>query len=310
MTKNSTKTMRYLSELRERVMSWSADGRLPGKYAESTSAERRLELLKQWPENLSLAVKAIPLNLEWATARARSAGVLGAAAALAMGAAVVGTAHQAQEADLQRTSVVSEAPAGKTPADTAGDSAEPASESGEAPAEPAPEAPAEPAPEAPAPEAESGEAPVDGQGSTVPVEEPAAEPVVEMPPATVPLDELRVTSPFGWRLNPLVPGAMEFHNGIDFGAVTGTPVKAAAAGTVTYAEYHQYGGLRIVVDHGDGTETTYNHLSGIYVEVGQHVDFNQVIGGIGSTGNSTGPHLHFEVIRHGEYIDPAEWLGL
>ncbi|GAA3293527.1 hypothetical protein GCM10017708_26630 [Arthrobacter citreus] len=197
---------------------------------------------------------------------------MGAAAALVVGSAVVGTAQSAHEPGLQRTTVVSELPA-----------EEPAA--------------AEPS---------------DGQGSTTPVDvPPQPEPEPEPAPPSVPLDELRVTSPFGWRENPLLAnGALEFHNGIDFGAVTGTPVKAAAAGTVTYAEYHQYGGLRIVVDHGNGTETTYNHLSEIHVEVGQQVDLNTVIGAIGSTGNSTGPHLHFEVIINGEYQDPAVWLGI
>jgi murein DD-endopeptidase MepM/ murein hydrolase activator NlpD len=204
---------------------------------------------------------------------------MGAAAALVVGSVVVGTAQSAHEpGELQRTTVVSELPA----------------------EEPAEAEPAEP------------EGPSEGQGSTTPVEgpaEPAPEPEPE--PASVPLDELRVTSPFGWRENPLLAsGALEFHNGIDFGAVTGTPVKAADGGTVTYAEYHQYGGLRIVVDHGNGTETTYNHLSEIHVEVGQQVDFNTVIGAIGSTGNSTGPHLHFEVMINGEYQDPAVWLGI
>ncbi|WAP52282.1 M23 family metallopeptidase [Arthrobacter sp. ATA002] len=228
---------------------------------------------RYWPAQLSQAAKSLPLNLQWLAAPGRSTCAMGAAAALAVGTAVVGTASAAREPlNLQRTAVVSELP-GATPAD--------------------------PVPEAPA----------DGMGSTTAVDAPA-EPAPEAPPASVPLDELRVTSPFGWRENPLLAGAPEFHNGIDFGAVTGTPVKAAAAGTVTYAEYHQYGGLRIVVDHGNGTETTYNHLSGIHVEVGQWVDFNTVIGAIGSTGNSTGPHLHFEVLINGEYHDPAVWLGI
>nr|WP_231712786.1 M23 family metallopeptidase [Arthrobacter sp. zg-Y820] len=97
---------------------------------------------------------------------------------------------------------------------------------------------------------------------------------------------------------------------MDFGATTGTPVKSVLPGTVTYAEYHQYGGLRIVVDHGDGTETTYNHLNEILVDVGQVVGAGEMIGTVGSTGNSTGPHLHFEMMRNGEYVDPAPLLGL
>ncbi|WP_341395144.1 M23 family metallopeptidase [Arthrobacter sp. G119Y2] len=224
------------------------------------------------------AAQSLPLNPQWFAAPGRSTCAMGAAAALVVGTAVVGTAHAAHEpAELQRTTVVSELPAKE---ETESD------------------------------EPSDGEAASDGQGSTTPVAAPP-EPVPEEVPASVPLDELRVTSPFGWRENPLLAaGTLEFHTGIDFGAVTGTPVKAAAAGTVTYAEYHQYGGLRIVVDHGNGTETTYNHLNEIHVEVGQWVDFNTVIGAIGSTGNSTGPHLHFEVLANGEYQDPAVWLGI
>nr|WP_269437939.1 M23 family metallopeptidase [Arthrobacter sp. zg-Y179] len=119
-----------------------------------------------------------------------------------------------------------------------------------------------------------------------------------------------VTSPFGYRDNPLAPGALEFHTGTDFGAVTGTPVKSMLGGTVTEAGWHTTGGggLRVVVDHGDGLQTTYNHLNSIDVSVGQAVDAGAVVGGIGSTGNSTGPHLHFEVLRHGNYEDPMGWL--
>ncbi|KAD4060655.1 peptidoglycan DD-metalloendopeptidase family protein [Arthrobacter yangruifuii] len=119
-----------------------------------------------------------------------------------------------------------------------------------------------------------------------------------------------VTSPFGNRNNPLAPGSLEFHTGTDFGAVTGTPVKAMLGGTVTEAGWHTTGGggLRVVIDHGDGVQTTYNHLSSIDVSVGQTVDAATVVGGVGSTGNSTGPHLHFEVLRHGDYEDPMGWL--
>lgn len=263
-------------------MSWATDSRPPGKHVGSTLRKYWPEKLNHWPEKLSLAAKSVPVNRDWFATPARSTGALSAAAALALGSVVTGTAHAAQEpVELQRTTVVSELPAAEEPGESGGPAG----------------------------------APADGQGSTTPVEgapeEPAAEPEPEQPPATVPLDHLRVTSPFGWRQNPLLAnGALEFHNGIDFGAATGTPVKSAAAGTVTYAEYHQYGGLRIVVDHGDGTETTYNHLNDIFVEVGQRVEFNEVIGAIGSTGNSTGPHLHFEVLLNGEYVDPAVWLGI
>lgn len=213
---------------------------------------------------------------------------LSAGTVLALGSVVLGTAEASQNAlALDRTAIVTDlAPAQPAPEENA----QPAPPAEEAPAaEPAPEPAAEPAPE--------------------PAAEPAAEPAEEA--ASVPLDSLRVTSPFGWRENPLLGnGALEWHTGIDFGAALGTPVKSTAPGTVVYAEYHQYGGLRIVVDHGDGVQTTYNHLNEIWVEVGQEVGFNEVIGAVGSTGNSTGPHLHFEVLLNEEYQDPAVWLGL
>lgn len=161
----------------------------------------------------------------------------------------------------------------------------------------------------PAEEPSSGEGGSNGEqgegvGSTAPVEGEAPQ---KQP---VPVDELIVTSPFGWRINPMTGYGQEWHTGTDFSGVTGTPVKSARGGTVTEAGWHTAGGggLRIVVDHGDGVQTTYNHLNDIWVEPGQWVDEAQVIGGIGSTGNSTGPHLHFEVMIHGEFVDPMAWL--
>lgn len=140
------------------------------------------------------------------------------------------------------------------------------------------------------------------------VEVPA--PVAPPPPPepTVPLDIMHVTNPFGWRegVNPLLPaGTPELHNGIDFGADTGTPVLAVKPGTVTYAEYHQYGGLRTIIDHGDGTESTYSHQNEQWVHPGDHVELGQPIGTVGTTGNSTGPHLHFEFWENGVEVDPA-----
>ena len=163
--------------------------------------------------------------------------------------------------------------------------------------QPLPE-PAAPAP-APAPPAQE-----DGTGSTAPVpEEPPAKP-------SVPVDNLTITSEFGWRINPMTGYGQEWHTGTDFRGVLGSEVRSARAGTVVEAGWHTSGGggLRIVVDHGDGVQTTYNHLNDIWVEPGQPVGEGQVIGGVGSTGNSTGPHLHFEVLVNGEYIDPMSWL--
>lgn len=162
-------------------------------------------------------------------------------------------------------------------------------------------APAEPAVfEAPA-EPPADPAAVDGVGSTAPA--------AEAGPVT-PVENVYVTSPFGWRINPMTGNGMEWHTGTDFRGTTGTHVLATKGGTVTEAGWHTNGGggLRIVVDHGDGTKSTYNHLHEIWVEPGQWVDGAQVIGSVGSTGNSTGPHLHFEVIINGEYVDPMEWL--
>lgn len=163
------------------------------------------------------------------------------------------------------------------------------------------------------PEPQGGDpAEAGGTGSTQPAEQPADQPPAPDPgpaePApSVPLDDMQITSDFGMRYT----FGTEFHTGTDFSAVTGTPVKAARAGTVVYAHWHYEGGggLRVVVDHGDGHQSTYNHLSDIYVEEGQYVEFNQWIGAVGSTGNSTGPHLHFEVLFNGEYVDPMAWLA-
>ena len=103
-----------------------------------------------------------------------------------------------------------------------------------------------------------------------------------------------ITSPFGWRSNPF-GGSPEFHPGLDIAAPTGTTVTAAAAGTVIMAQWYGGYGNYILIDHGGGYSTGYGHLSAIYVSNGQSVTRGQAIGAVGSTGQSTGPHLHFEV---------------
>ncbi len=101
------------------------------------------------------------------------------------------------------------------------------------------------------------------------------------------------------------------HTGMDFAAPGGTEVRAAQAGTVVLAGWQGSYGNRIEVEHSDGTLTTYSHLSSIGVGVGDRVAPGQAIAGMGSTGNSTGTHLHFEVIApSGGFLDPAVWLGL
>lgn len=116
-----------------------------------------------------------------------------------------------------------------------------------------------------------------------------------------------ITSPFGWRRSPFGSGA-EFHQGLDIGANMGTPVKAAAAGTVISAGWYGGYGNYILIDHGGGMSTGYGHLSRIDVSNGQQVQRGQLIGAVGSTGASTGPHLHFEVRISGKPVDPTAYL--
>ena len=115
------------------------------------------------------------------------------------------------------------------------------------------------------------------------------------------------TSDFGPRTHP-VTGALRLHAGIDIGAATGTPIRAAAAGVVTFAGSLSGYGTTVTIDHGGGVTTLYAHQSGTAVHAGQPVSAGDVIGRIGSTGVVTGPHLHFEVRVDGAAQDPAGWL--
>jgi murein DD-endopeptidase MepM/ murein hydrolase activator NlpD len=99
------------------------------------------------------------------------------------------------------------------------------------------------------------------------------------------------------------------HTGLDFAGPTGTPIMAAASGKVVAAGYAGPYGNQITIDHGDGYQTTYSHLSRIGASVGQKVSTGDQIGRRGSTGNSTGAHLHFEVTKDGKFVDPETWLG-
>jgi murein DD-endopeptidase MepM/ murein hydrolase activator NlpD len=110
-----------------------------------------------------------------------------------------------------------------------------------------------------------------------------------------------ITSPFGMRWGRL-------HPGIDIGASMGTPIHAAASGTVVYAGWMTGYGNLTVIDHGGGIATAYGHQSKLDVSVGQQVTQGQEIGLIGSTGFSTGPHLHFEVRVNGVPVDPMGYL--
>jgi len=124
---------------------------------------------------------------------------------------------------------------------------------------------------------------------------------------SVPIPGAPITSTFGPRVHPIF-GTVRMHTGIDFGASTGTPVRAAADGTVVSAgPYGGYGNATII-DHGNGLATLYGHQSRILVASGQRVTRGQVIGLVGSTGYATGPHLHFEVRVNGTPVDPLPYL--
>ncbi|MFI1358802.1 M23 family metallopeptidase [Streptomyces sp. NPDC020898] len=127
-----------------------------------------------------------------------------------------------------------------------------------------------------------------------------------------PVSTLVITSPYGSRQHPLT-GVTKLHTGVDFGAPQGAEVFAARQGQVVFAAMTRAYGNRIVIDHGtiEGKrlETTYSHLSALGVTAGQTVAAGTPIGRVGSTGLSTGPHLHFEVIYDGYYADPQPWLA-
>jgi murein DD-endopeptidase MepM/ murein hydrolase activator NlpD len=118
----------------------------------------------------------------------------------------------------------------------------------------------------------------------------------------------QITSPFGERKNPLGPGE-DFHPGVDIAADAGTPIAAAAAGRVISAGPEGGYGNLIVVDNGNGVTTRYAHCSQIFARIGDAVSPGETIGAVGSTGNSTGPHLHFEVRVNDRPVDPAQLLN-
>jgi flagellar protein FlgJ len=135
----------------------------------------------------------------------------------------------------------------------------------------------------------------------------AARSVTTASSLTMPL-ESGTTSGFGWRKDPLGHGR-RFHAGVDLRAAYGTEVPAAASGDVTFSGDQGSYGTMVVVRHEDGFETRYAHLSSTEVQVGDRVEAGQAVGRVGSTGRSTGPHLHFEVRRHGQQVDPADVTG-
>ena len=117
----------------------------------------------------------------------------------------------------------------------------------------------------------------------------------------------RIGSPFGPRLHPILH-EIRPHRGVDLSATSGTPVRAAGPGRVVRAGNADAYGLLVAIDHGNGTETRYAHLSEALVRPDEPVTRGQIIGKVGSTGLSTGPHLHFELRVDGTAVDPAPWL--
>lgn len=118
----------------------------------------------------------------------------------------------------------------------------------------------------------------------------------------------RITDRFGWRIHPIT-GQRQFHTGIDIAAEHGAVVVAADGGQVTYVGWAGGYGLRVEVAHRTGLASTYNHLSTALVSRGQVVSPGQLIARVGSTGRSTGPHLHFEAKQGGAFFDPMRMLG-
>lgn len=116
-----------------------------------------------------------------------------------------------------------------------------------------------------------------------------------------------ISSPFGPRIHPIY-GIPSFHTGIDIAVPEGTPVRAAAAGVVTFSGWEEGFGLLVVIDHGNGYESYYGHLSKLLVSAGQTVAQGETIALSGNTGLSTGPHLHFEVRYFGSPMDPRPLL--
>ena len=148
-----------------------------------------------------------------------------------------------------------------------------------------------------------------------------------VPPTTYPSDDTRpstdipsssgwvcpvpyytLTSPFGMRIHP-ISGKWKMHNGVDMSAAQGTPIYAAKSGKVTVTSYQAGGaGYYVSINHGDGFSSIYMHMTHYIVSPGQYVSAGQVIGYVGSTGGSTGPHLHFGISYNGTYVNPMNYI--
>jgi murein DD-endopeptidase MepM/ murein hydrolase activator NlpD len=126
-------------------------------------------------------------------------------------------------------------------------------------------------------------------------------------PSLYPVDVPYRSSSYGWRHDPIL-GIRAFHSGLDFSAATGEPIKATASGIVTASGIAPDYGKFIKINHGDGLETRYAHASKLLVKEGDIVSKEQIIALVGSTGRSTGPHLHYEIRLHGQSLDPRQYI--
>lgn len=126
-------------------------------------------------------------------------------------------------------------------------------------------------------------------------------------PSIWPVGSRRMTSSFGYRSDPFT-GISAFHSGLDIAGQTGDPVYAAGAGTVLEANSSGARGKCIIIQHPDGLQSWYMHLSGMQVAPGDRVQKGQTIGLLGSTGRSTGPHLHFQIVKHNQSVDPLLYV--
>lgn len=123
-----------------------------------------------------------------------------------------------------------------------------------------------------------------------------------------PCSYTRVTSPFGYRWHP-VTGEWSMHKGVDLNGAKGSPIYASRSGTVTLATYHKTAGNYVTINHGDGYSSVYMHMTHYIVEEGDYVKAGEIIGYVGSTGRSTGPHLHFGISYKGTYVNPMDYIG-
>jgi murein DD-endopeptidase MepM/ murein hydrolase activator NlpD len=129
----------------------------------------------------------------------------------------------------------------------------------------------------------------------------------DMLPNSNPISAAYNSSSYGWRIDPF-NGNKAFHEGLDFTAHTGTPIRAAADGIVSSTEQGGAYGKLVKIEHGAGLETRYAHTSRILVKVGERVTKGQIVAEVGSTGRSTGPHLHYEIRLNGAALDPRKYL--